>query len=181
MEQHCYMLDEWVLGSWWIHIKWPYFFNSELERSRWNKSHYLKCPLFHIHHFFSLESMEHSFSTYSSKKMLCTGEKKFPYIQVIRGKRYRVKTGVFTCWQGYSNKWRTHKILIITPSIQGNPTAILSNGLQDINKPNLYLRNVPGLAFSIVFVTRFYKYSKSFIPKYFILNDLLGKNHFLGF
>ena len=37
--------------------------------------------------------------------------------QVIRGKKNKVKTGLelFTCWQGYSNKWRTDKILIIIP------------------------------------------------------------------
>ena len=34
-------------------------------------------------------------------------------------------------------------------------TAILKNGLQDINRPNLYFRNVPRTVFAIVFVTRF--------------------------
>ena len=62
--------------------------------------------------------------------------------------------------------------------MQGNPTAVLKNGLQDINRPNLYLRNVPGIVFAIVFVTRFYIYPESFIPKYFMLDDLLRKNHF---
>ena len=46
-----------------------------------------------------------------------------------------------------------------------------------MNIPNLYWRNVPGVVFAIVLVTRFYIYPKSFIPKYFILDDLLGKNH----
>ena len=61
--------------------------------------------------------------------------------------------------------------------MQGNPTTILKNGLQDINRPNLYLRNVPGIVFAIVLVSRLYIYLKSFIPKYFMLDDLLGKNH----
>ena len=72
--------------------------------------------------------------------MLCMGEEmqKFPYIYVIiRGKRNKVKTGLFTSWQGYSNKWRKHKILIIASYILWNPTSILKNGLQDINRPNL--------------------------------------------
>ena len=51
-------------------------------------------------------------------------------------------------------------------SLNTNPAAILKNGLQDINRPNLYLRNVPGIVFAIVFVTRFYIYPESFIPKY---------------
>ena len=49
-----------------------------------------------------------------------------------------------------------------------------------MNRPNLYLRNVPGIVFAIVFVTRFYIYPESFIPKYFMLNDLLRKNYFRG-
>ena len=65
-------------------------------------------------------------------------------------------------------------------SLNTNPAAILKNGLQDINRPNLYLRNVPGIVFAIVFVTRFYIYPESFIPKYFMLDDLLRKNHFHG-
>ena len=65
-------------------------------------------------------------------------------------------------------------------SLNTNPAAILKNGLQDINRPNLYLRNVPGIVFAIVFVTRFYIYPESFIPKYFMLNDLLRKNYFHG-
>ena len=60
-----------------------------------------------------------------------------------------------------------------------NPTAILKNGLQIINRSKLYLRNVPGIVFAIVFVTRFYIYPESFIPKYFMLDDL-RKNHFYG-
>ena len=44
------------------------------------------------------------------------------------------------------------------------------------------MRNVPGIVFeivfAIVFVIRFYIYPEGFIPKYFILDDLLGKNHF---
>ena len=65
--------------------------------------------------------------------------------------------------------------------MQGNPTAVLKNGLQDINRPNLYLRNVPGIVSAIAFVTRFYIYPVlSFIPRYFMLNDLLRKNHFHG-
>ena len=47
-----------------------------------------------------------------------------------------------------------------------------------INRPNLYLRNGPGIIFAIIFVTRFHIYTESFIPKYFMLDDLLGKNHF---
>ena len=58
-----------------------------------------------------------------------------------------------------------------------NPTAILKNGLQIINRSKLYLRNVPGIVFAIVFVTRFYIYPESFIPQYFMLDDLLRKNH----
>ena len=64
--------------------------------------------------------------------------------------------------------------------MQGKPTAILKNGLQDINRPNLYLRNVPQIIFAIVLVARFYIYPISFIPKYFILDDLLGKT-IMGF
>ena len=59
-------------------------------------------------------------------------------------------------------------------------TPILKNGLQDINTPNLYLRNVPGIVFAIVFVTKFDIYPESCIPKYFMLGDLLRKNHFHG-
>ena len=59
-------------------------------------------------------------------------------------------------------------------------TPILKNGLQDNNKPKLYLRNVPGIVFAIVFVTRFDIYPESCIPKYFMLDDLLKKNHFHG-
>ena len=61
------------------------------------------------------------------------------------------------------------------------PTAILKNGLQDINRPNLYLRDVPGIMFKVIFVTRFYIYPEKFIPSYFILDGLLRKNHFHGF
>ena len=68
----------------------------------------------------------------------------------------------------------------MTAQIQGNPTAILKNALQDINKPNLYLRKVPGIVFANVFVARFYIYLESFIPKYFMLDILLRKNHFHG-
>ena len=67
------------------------------------------------------------------------------------------------------------------PLKQWNPTAILKNGLQDINKPNLYLRHVPGIILTIVFVTRFYIYPKKFVPKHLILNGLLRKNHFPWF
>ena len=42
------------------------------------------------------------------------------------------------------------------------------------------MRNVPGIVFAIVFVTWVYIYPKSFIPKYFMLNDLLRKNYFHG-
>ena len=63
--------------------------------------------------------------------------------------------------------------------MQGNLTTMLKNGLQHINTPNLYLRNVPGIVFATVFVTRFYIYSESFIPKYFMLDDL-RKNNFYG-
>ena len=44
-----------------------------------------------------------------------------------------------------------------------NPTAILKNGLQDINRPKLYLRDVPGIVFAIVFITRFYIHPERFI------------------
>ena len=64
--------------------------------------------------------------------------------------------------------------------MQGNPTGILKNGLQDISRPNLYFRNVPGTVFAIVFVTGFQIQPESFIPKYFMLFDLLRKNHFHG-
>ena len=64
--------------------------------------------------------------------------------------------------------------------MQGNLTTMLKNGLQHINTPNLYLRNVPGIVFAIVFVARFYIYPESFIPKYFMLDNLLWKNHFHG-
>ena len=62
--------------------------------------------------------------------------------------------------------------------MQGNPIAILKNELQDINRPNLYLRNVPGTVFANVFVTRFYIYSESLIPKYFMLDDLFKEKPF---
>ena len=65
-------------------------------------------------------------------------------------------------------------------SLNTNPAAMLKNGLQDINRPNLYLRNVPGVVFANVFVTWVYIYPESFIPKYFMLNDLLRKNYFRG-
>ena len=52
------------------------------------------------------------------------------------------------------------------------------NALQDINRPNLYLRKVPGIVFVIVFVARFYVYLESFIPKYFMFDISLRKNHF---
>ena len=58
-------------------------------------------------------------------------------------------------------------------------TPILKNGSQDNNKPKLYLRNVPGIVFAIVFVTRFYICPESFIPKCFMLDDS-RKNHFYG-
>ena len=66
----------------------------------------------------------------------------------------------------YSNKWKKQKILIIASYILWDPTAILKNGLQDINRPNLYLRDVSGIVFTIVFVTTFYIYPKNFIPNY---------------
>ena len=53
--------------------------------------------------------------------------------------------------------------------------------IKDINRSNLYLRDVSGIVFTIVFVTTFYIYSENFIPKYFMLDDLLSKNHFHGF
>ena len=62
-----------------------------------------------------------------------------------------------------------------------NPTAISKNRLQDINRLNLYLRDVSGIVFKIVFVTTFYIYPESFIPKYFILDDLLRKTIFMDF
>ena len=31
---------------------------------------------------------------------------KFSYMEVIRGKWNKVKTGLFTSWRGYNNKWR---------------------------------------------------------------------------
>ena len=62
-----------------------------------------------------------------------------------------------------------------------NLTSILKNGLQDINRPNLYLRDVSGILFTIVFVMTFYIYPENFIPKYFKLDDLLRENHFHGF
>ena len=62
-----------------------------------------------------------------------------------------------------------------------NPTAISKNRLQDINRLNLYLRDVSGIVFKIVFVMTFYIYPENFIPKYFILDDLLRRNHFYGF
>ena len=49
-----------------------------------------------------------------------------------------------------------------------------------MNTPDLSLRNVPGIVFAIAFVTRFYIYPGSFIPKYFMLDDLLRKNLFHG-
>ena len=55
---------------------------------------------------------------------------------------------------------------------------MIKNGLPDINRPNLYLRNFTGIVFVIVFVTRFYIYPGSFIPKCFMLDDLSRKNHF---
>ena len=82
--------------------------------------------------------------------------------------------------QYHSNKLKKHKILIIASCIWWNPTAILKNGLQDINRPTLYLRDVSGITFTAVFVM-FYIYPENFIPKYFILDDLLRKNHFHSF
>ena len=57
-----------------------------------------------------------------------------------------------------------------------NPTVVLKNGLQYINRPNLYFRNAPEILFAIVFMTRFYIYPESFIPNYLLLDDLLRKN-----
>ena len=45
--------------------------------------------------------------------------------------------GLCTSWQGYSNTWRKHKILIIDSKIQWIITAILKNGLQDINRSDI--------------------------------------------
>ena len=53
--------------------------------------------------------------------------------------------------------------------------------IQDINRLNLYLRDFSGIVFTIVFVTTFYIYPENFIPKYFILDDLLRENYFNGF
>ena len=96
-------------------------------------------------------------------------------------KRKKVKTRLFTYWKGYCDKWRKHKILIISPEIQGDPSVILKNGLEDINRPKFYLRNVAVVVFTIVFVTGFYICSETFIRKYFILVDVSRKNHFHGF
>ena len=53
--------------------------------------------------------------------------------------------------------------------------------MDDINRPNLYLREVSGIVFTIVFAPTFYIYPENFIPKYFILDDLLRKNIFIDF
>ena len=79
--------------------------------------------------------------------------RKFPHMEVIRGKWNKVKIGLFTSWQGYSNIWRKHKILIISSYVQWNTTATLKNGLQDINRPNLYLRCASGNSLPRNFLT----------------------------
>ena len=53
--------------------------------------------------------------------------------------------------------------------------------MDDINRPNLYLRDVSGIVFTIVFAPTFYIYPENFIPKCFILDDLLRKNIFIDF
>ena len=67
---------------------------------------------------------------------------KFLYIEVIKGKPNKEETRLFTCWQGYNNKLRKPKLIIIASWIQWSTTAKLKNRLQDINRPNLYLRDV---------------------------------------
>ena len=48
--------------------------------------------------------------------MLFKSEKNFPKVSNQREKEQsKAALGLFTCWQGYSNKWTTEKILIITP------------------------------------------------------------------
>ena len=70
--------------------------------------------LLHIHLFCPLKSTKY-FSQPTILQMLCSGEQKwkFPYMEVFRGKRNKVKTGTFTRWQGHSKNLRKHDMLII--------------------------------------------------------------------
>ena len=74
--------------------------------------------------------------------MLCRGEQmqKFSHMEIIRGKQHKVKTGLFLSWQADSNKWWKHMMLIIPSEVQWNTTAILQNGLHDINRPDILER-----------------------------------------
>ena len=60
----------WALGSWWIPIRWLYLKTkqnktkkhpSNLKEADGTNLYFMKCPLFHIHHFFSLDWTEHAF------------------------------------------------------------------------------------------------------------------------
>ena len=53
------------------------------------------------------------FSAYYSEQYRGKYMWKFPYMEVIRGKWNKVETRLFTSCQGYSNKLRKHKMLIV--------------------------------------------------------------------
>ena len=74
MEQYCYMLEKdtgiitadwmvllgWVLGSWWIAIRWLYFHKKNLQNMKeadGTNLYIMKCPVL------SLDWTEHAFST----------------------------------------------------------------------------------------------------------------------
>ena len=82
----------------------------------------------------------------------------------------RKKTGLFTSWQGYGNKLRKHNTLITDPLTQWNSTAILKDGLQHINRPNLYLSTVEILCQEL---------SWWFWHYYFLLPEFLQNLHLI--
>ena len=110
----------WSLGTWWIPIRSLYLKKKQPQNYKeadGTNLDIMKCPLLYTHHFFSLDWVEHDFFNLIILKDAMSRWKEISLWQVIRWKRKKVKIGLshFTCSQGYSNKWRTDKILIITP------------------------------------------------------------------
>ena len=75
----------WALGSWWIPKWWFYLKRKKnpqnLKEEDGTNLNIMKCSLFYIHHFFSLDWMKHAcfVEPKNLKTKLCTGEKKFPF------------------------------------------------------------------------------------------------------
>lgn len=94
--------------------------------------------------------------------------RKYFYKEAIRGKQDKVKAFLFTSWQDYKNKWKRTQDPNNCFRIQRNDIAILQNGLDDINRSNIYLRDASEILYQ--------KFSWWLWHYYFLFYELL-QNH----